>query len=130
MKNVKEIQLENVIQKWNEVCNMNIPSESFQRIGDDVSPIYSIKISTNVSFAISKEDKLYFRIVFSGYLTYKKFELNEAQFDELISNHEKAIFEKEAKEKADLIEKCEGEFDMFMQTEKGKAIFESLMIGA
>jgi len=115
--NVQEITLEKLIELWNKGCQYELSIDNYDRRGDDEYPVYSIKMSDNVSVVISNEDKYVIRLVFSGYLTYKKFELSKEQFQQMEGAHERAISEKQKKLNENAVKRGEYELSVLLQAE-------------
>lgn len=113
----KEIGLEKLIDLWERGCNYQLSIDNYERSGDNEYPVYSIKMSDNVSIVISKEDKYRLRLVFSGYLTYKNFEISEEQFQQMESQHEKAIEAKQKVLNSNAVKRGEYELNVLLQAE-------------
>lgn len=113
----KEINLEKLIELWYRGCNYQLSIDNYDRSGNNEYPVYSIKMSDNVSIVISKEDKYRLRLIFSGYLTYKNFEISEEQFQKMEAEHEAAIETKQKTLNANAIKRGEYELDVLLQAE-------------
>lgn len=113
----KEIGIEKLIDLWKRGCNYQLSIDNYERSVDSEYPLYSIKMSDNVSLVISKEDKYFLRLVFSGYLTYKKFEISEEQFQQMEAEHESAIETKQRTLNENAIKRGEYELDVLLQAE-------------
>ena len=108
--NTTELNSEKLINLWKSACSWDLPIDCYDKTGSPDYPIYSIKLSTNVSLIITLEDKHTIRLIFGDYLTYKKFEITSGQFELISLLHETSINEKQKKANQELIQK--GEFEL------------------
>ncbi len=106
---ISDLTAEKLITLWEKACNWSLPIDNYEKSGSPEYPIYSIKLSTNVSLVITLEDKHTIRLLFSNFLTYKKFEITPDQFGELSLLHETSINEKQKSFNKELIQKGENE---------------------
>lgn len=122
---ITKIEKIHLIDLWKNSCSPSKSIDDFTRIVDNDFPVLTIKLTTNVSVQLSKEDVYYIRLVFGGYINYKKSEISKEEFEELSILQENVINKKNTDIKKEIIKRGEHELATLMQYVKFETITTS-----